>query len=177
MSQSSDRPRSDRNLLFGVLAVRLNFISSHDLLDGMNSWVLHKEKALGQILVELGKLTAGQYSALDNLVVQHVESQSHDLKKCLQALSWASTAASCLSTIDDDDVQAGLSILLYRHAASTMDYHPPTDAARYQKLQRHDDGGQGIVWLARDRELDRNIALKEIKPDFADEPATRHRLL
>lgn len=177
MSPSSHRPRSDRNLLFGVLAVQLNFISRDDLLAGMSSWVQHKDKPLDQILVTLGKLTTEQATALDALIVQHIKAHDNDLEKSLRALSWASTVASWLTPIDDADLQAGLSMLLDDHEVSTVDQRPSPNGERYQKLQRHDDGGQGIVWLARDTELGRNIALKEIKPEFADEPQTRNRLL
>jgi serine/threonine protein kinase len=38
-------------------------------------------------------------------------------------------------------------------------------------------GGLGIVWLAFDSELHREVALKEIKPRFADDPNSRHRFI
>lgn len=41
---------ADRNLLFGVLALQLNFVSRYQLVEGMNKWVLDKSKSLGSLL-------------------------------------------------------------------------------------------------------------------------------
>ena len=38
---------SDRNLLFGILAVQMDFVSRDDLIAAMNAWVLDKVKPLG----------------------------------------------------------------------------------------------------------------------------------
>src|SRR4051794_9728618 len=46
----------DRNLLHGILALRMDFISRDALFAGMNAWVLEKSKPLGQILVAQGVL-------------------------------------------------------------------------------------------------------------------------
>src|SRR5262245_8309643 len=49
---------ADRNLLFGILALQMDFINRDQLVAGMNAWVLEKSKPLGQILVEQGALDA-----------------------------------------------------------------------------------------------------------------------
>jgi hypothetical protein len=46
----------DRNLLFGILALQMDFISRDALISAMHAWVLNKQKPLGQILVEQGAL-------------------------------------------------------------------------------------------------------------------------
>jgi hypothetical protein len=43
---------ADRNLLFGVLALQMDFIDRDQLVRGMNAWVLEKHKPLAEILVE-----------------------------------------------------------------------------------------------------------------------------
>jgi hypothetical protein len=45
---------ADRNLLFGVLAVQLDFVSKDALIAGMNAWLLDKGKPLGDILRDQG---------------------------------------------------------------------------------------------------------------------------
>jgi hypothetical protein len=45
---------ADRNLLFGILALQMDFISRDALIKAMHAWVLDKHKPLGQILVEQG---------------------------------------------------------------------------------------------------------------------------
>jgi hypothetical protein len=46
------RPAPDRNLLFGILALQMDFIGRAALVAAMNAWVLDKHKPLGQVLVE-----------------------------------------------------------------------------------------------------------------------------
>ena len=46
---------SDRNLLFGILALQMEFVSRDALVRAMNAWVLEKAKPLGEILQEQGR--------------------------------------------------------------------------------------------------------------------------
>jgi len=48
---------------------------------------------------------------------------------------------------------------------------------RYQLLRLHASGAIGHVWAARDAELDRDVALKELKPERAADPALIARFL
>src|SRR5262245_18656914 len=49
-------PAADRNLLFGILALQMDFVSRDALIAGMHAWVLDKTKPLGQILADQGAL-------------------------------------------------------------------------------------------------------------------------
>src|SRR5262245_51074834 len=59
-SPAGDKPpppaSGDRNLLFGILAVQMDFIRRAALLAAMHAWVLDKSKPLGHILRDLGHL-------------------------------------------------------------------------------------------------------------------------
>ena len=46
---------SDRNLLFGIVALQMDFITRDALIAAMNAWVLHKERSLGELLEEQGR--------------------------------------------------------------------------------------------------------------------------
>ncbi len=52
---------------------------------------------------------------------------------------------------------------------------PVTLAGRYEVLQLLGEGGMGAVYKARDRELDRSVALKVIRPELASDPEILQR--
>ncbi len=48
---------------------------------------------------------------------------------------------------------------------------------RYQPISFHKRGGMGQVWRAKDTELDREVAFKVIRPQYADDETTRRRFV
>jgi hypothetical protein len=65
-------PWAERNLLFGILALQMDFVSRDQLLAAMNAWVLDKARPLGQVLRDQGALAAGVYGLLEALVERHL---------------------------------------------------------------------------------------------------------
>ena len=63
MPEPAPTPASaDRNLLFGILAVQMEFVCRDALIQAMNAWVLAKHKPLGQVLVEQGGLAPEEHA-------------------------------------------------------------------------------------------------------------------
>jgi serine/threonine protein kinase len=55
---------------------------------------------------------------------------------------------------------------------------PPTEQrSRYTLTRLHAEGGLGKIWLARDHDLNREVAMKEIKPERANHPEACRRFL
>jgi eukaryotic-like serine/threonine-protein kinase len=77
---------ADRNLLFGILAVQMNFVARDALIAGMNAWVLEQHRALGGILVEQGAMTLARHNLLEQLVNEHVAAHGGDAEKSLGAV-------------------------------------------------------------------------------------------
>src|SRR5262245_61034285 len=109
MSMSSGQ--ADRNLLFGILALQVNFLSRDALIQAMNAWVLDKQRSLGAILVEQGALRPDLHDALEVMVAKHVELHDHDPHKSLAAVSSSGALRHDLEQVADPDVQASVSHL------------------------------------------------------------------
>ena len=49
--------RSDRNLLFGIVALQLDFVTREQLIGGMTAWATAKDQRLGDVLVKQKAMT------------------------------------------------------------------------------------------------------------------------
>src|SRR5262249_22317553 len=107
---------ADRNLLFGILALQVDFLTCEQLIAGMNASALDKGQSLGQILVDQGALLARHRALIEPMIDVHIERHEGDAAQSLASLSTASTSREWFGAIEDQDVQASLRHL--RHASS-----------------------------------------------------------
>ena len=170
----------DCNLLFGILALQMDFISRDALVAAMNAWVLAKEKSLGQILQEQKALDADSCQLLEALVQKHLALHGDDPQKSLAALSSLGSARRPLQEIADADLQASLAqVSVARGEDDPWLTQPPSVGAstsagtRFRILRPYAKGGLGKVSVARDEELHREVALKEIQEQYADQGERR----
>src|SRR5262249_26209115 len=78
-----DHARADQNLLFGILALQMDFISRDALVAAMNAWVLDKTKPLSRLLLEQQALGIDEHDLLEALVHKHLQKHDSDLHKSL----------------------------------------------------------------------------------------------
>src|SRR5438128_12670214 len=97
------RPAADRNLLFGILALQMDFIGRDALVTAMNAWVLDKAKPLGQILVAQGALAADAHTLLEALVQKHLQLHGGDAARSLATIGSVVSARKDLERIADPD--------------------------------------------------------------------------
>src|SRR6516162_9829362 len=162
---------ADRNLLFGIIALQMDFISRDQLIAAMNAWVLEKDKPLGEILVAQGALSKRHHELLDSMVRAHLELHHNDAQRSLGALPGVGPLRRSLEPIADDELQRSLHALPRSDSAPPSDGSPPGDESstaswdgdvltltnRYRVLRSHARGGLGEVSLAKDEAFDRRI--------------------
>jgi serine/threonine-protein kinase len=171
-------------LLFGILALQMDFISRDALISAMNAWVLDKAKPLGQILVEHAALNTRAREKLDGVVELHLEIHGGDEHRSLAAVSSIGSVRQELQKVADAELDASLAqVSAARPEEDPWATHGPIEdqasvpVLRFRILHKHAEGGLGAVFVAHDEELHRQVALKEIKEKYADHAESRSRFL
>jgi tRNA A-37 threonylcarbamoyl transferase component Bud32 len=168
---------TDRNLLFGVLALQADLIDTGQFVEACTLWTARKHTRLADLLVERGWIVLADKAHLDYLLERKLAKHSGDARASLAAVS--DDVKRSLAGLGDVDIQQSLASL-----PGTQDpaIHPtvsyvPLSGERYQLTRLHATGGIGRVWLARDSDLGRDVALKELRPERADDAKLWKRFL
>jgi len=172
---------TDRIVLFGALARQMNFISQEQLLAAMQAWVQEKSRSVADILVEQKSLDREGAALLDHLTHAFAKKHGNDTGKCLASLASTQDLQRELGQFLNPDYCSTLSETLVKGAPEKRPQGGAVGAAseggRFHVLRFHARGGLGQVWVARDEELNREVALKEIKGTHAADPECRTRFL
>src|SRR5262249_24894898 len=157
-----------------------SFIDQEALLATFRAWTIDKGRSLGDLLVERGALSGQRHALLSALVDEHVRAHGGDPQQSLATLSTIGSARAGLAMLDDVDLQARLARVGVARAPSgdvdrdldtraSMVGTPSSSGVRFRILRPHAKGGLGQVFVARDEELNREVALKEIQDRHADD--------
>jgi serine/threonine-protein kinase len=108
---SAPSPSADRNLIFGLLALQIDFVSREQLLDAMHAWMLDKHTPLGDVLCRRGVLAEDEREVVDLAVDKHIKRHGGDPQASLAALHIQPQVRQQLDCLEDPDVQASLASL------------------------------------------------------------------
>jgi serine/threonine-protein kinase len=166
MPTDGEMTASEREHLIAMAAVRCGLVSESTLRDAIEGG--HDPgSSLSRTLVDRGLLTERERALIEALLA--VPSGTSDL-------SAGATQPEAGTTLAD--VPEGSEPTL-SHAGGSDRPAPRRMAAgeRFRVIRVHARGGLGQVSLAADAELRREVALKEILPDRADDPDSRARFV
>jgi tetratricopeptide (TPR) repeat protein/tRNA A-37 threonylcarbamoyl transferase component Bud32 len=173
-----------QNLLFGLLALQNGFISREALVNAFGAWIADKSRPLDRILLDQGQLDADCHALLTGLVRQHLKLHGNDPEKSLADLSAVDSALRSLVHLNDPDLAANIGqVGAARSGAPDADTTatflgaPTSSRGRFQVLRLHAEGGLGEVYVARDEEVHREVALKQFKAQHAADVQGRARFL
>jgi eukaryotic-like serine/threonine-protein kinase len=163
-------PDIGRDLLFGALACDAPGVDAARVSRACADWAGRGVAgSLADSLVASGCLDATARAAIESLVEDRLREIGGDARAALASAAGESFRRS-LSSIVDPEIRRLLAEL-----PDLASLHGAID--RYALDHLHAKGGLGQIWLAKDVDLDRDVALKEIRPEHAASPARWRRFL
>lgn len=181
--------RVDRNLFFAILALQMDFISRDALVAGIKAWMLDRSRPLCDVFVEHGALNGAEQALLNAVVEGQLAADPEEFRKSVGALDVLVLVERDLGRIGDADIEAGIAALVaMRKSVGTEapTLAPASDSVgfplslpndRFELLEPHARGGLGEVYLAHDRELNREVAVKRLQERHAGSADSRIRFL
>ena len=187
---------ADRELVFGLLAFQNGLIKQETLFKAIRIWINDQSQTLNNILLQIGACSRDELDLLSRLVELHINKHGRDPNQSLASLSGLDQIVEELRQLGDPDICATLTFnsanvqthdfapkllnpdqTLVHRAETTSATKYWSGKSRFRILRPHARGGLGEVFVALDQELNRDVALKEIQPKFADQADSRSRFM
>eukprot|EP00913_Durusdinium_trenchii_P028448 g26676.t1 len=142
-----------------------------------------RSRSIGELLAEREQLSTEHLQLLETVLADHLERNGDDVQQSLAALSPTASLQMQEDQRSKSDLNVGSTFIPNVGStvvAETTEGGPETgtySGPRYRIRRAHAHGGLGEVYLAEDRELHRDVALKEIRKELAEDANCRNRFI
>ena len=138
---------TDGDLLLGMLALECGLIDQEQLVAAFSAWNAGEGRSMAEILVEQGSLARADILRIANVLDENEPGLS------------ATVAYLRSELLEEHHARTETATSSARGLLESMD-----SVERFRIVRPHARGGLGEVFLAVDAELDRQVALKELRP-------------
>lgn len=166
--------KQNLDLAFATSLMRAGNISQRRLAEAITNWTTHGNESLAEHLVAKKVILPGRMKVLEKEANRRVERILAELSE--EGNNGGSQRdRSLITRLDASGRIAKLLGLADASVLSADQMESRTIGARYTLLRRLGQGGIGTVWLARDENLRRYVAVKEVTRKVeANDPALAH---
>ncbi len=102
---------TNRDLLFGLIALQNGMIDQSRLVGAFQAWTLDKDRPLAEHLVGRGDLDADQRTIIEAMVGLHLRKHAGSAEESLAAIPSAASTRQTLERIADRDLGSSLALL------------------------------------------------------------------
>jgi serine/threonine protein kinase len=191
-------------LSFVKLAFQNQFVERKDAIQCLQAWAKNRKLSLRELVIDVAGLEDSEISLIDQICQHHSKASrssaaaldaptfdfskpkkgfdESEIESFLALLCQPATdvTAAPVSSQSHHDETTGLEfnvdqISSQSRSSNTTVVKNGEKSTRFQIKDLHAQGGLGEVFIAIDEELDRKVALKQIRPRFADDGFARER--
>ena len=169
---------TDRNLLFGAMAMQCGLVTADQLAAAYAAWSQGKAESLPRVCRDRGWLLPEDEAHIEYLVERRLALSGGDIRGSLAGCPPEIRAV--IATIGDDSMATVIGTTAEGSVgAGTADSEGGVAKAgrRYALRTFHAAGGIGEIWKAQDADLGREVAIKRLQSKTSGSDVHRKRFL
>ncbi|MBY0228627.1 MAG: serine/threonine protein kinase, partial [Gemmataceae bacterium] len=178
----SDSLLAEHGLLFGVLALQLDFIGPGDLQHAVQAWAADKSRSIPSLLAA-GTLAPRRAPLVESLMRELLAQHGDNAPQALSAVCSARSVPLDITALLGPAIRGDMPTLpgnphtLASPPLPDFGTAVPSAQNRFRLIRPHARGALGEVFVAHDSELNREVALKEMQPPYSQDAGCRSRFL